>query len=79
MTRFRAHFDGSVLVPDQPIELPVGCELDVSAVIVERTEHESTALKRLAALADQFPGNPDLPTDGAAQHDHYLFGTPKRG
>jgi antitoxin component of MazEF toxin-antitoxin module len=36
--------------------------------------------ERIAALAHDLP--PDvqqqLPTDGAAQHDHYLYGTPKR-
>jgi hypothetical protein len=32
----------------------------------------------LAALAGEHPDNPDLPADLAAQHDHYLYGTPKR-
>lgn len=36
--------------------------------------------EQIAALARNLP--PDvlaqLPTDGAAQHDHYLYGTPKR-
>ena len=26
----------------------------------------------------QLPENPDWPADGAAQHDHYLYGTPKQ-
>jgi hypothetical protein len=35
-------------------------------------------LAALAALAGQFPANPNSPGDAAAQHDHYLYGTPKK-
>ena len=35
------------------------------------------SLMDLVELAYQFPINPDAPRDGAAQHDHYLYGTPK--
>ena len=27
---------------------------------------------------EAMPQNPDWPTDGAAQHDHYLYGAEKR-
>lgn len=75
MTRFRAHYDGRVLVPDEPIDLPVGASLDVSATAID---DDKPPLVRLLELAQQFPDDPDAPTDGAAQHDHYLYGTPKR-
>jgi len=29
MTTLKAHFDGKVLVPDEPVNLPVGCALKV--------------------------------------------------
>jgi hypothetical protein len=35
-------------------------------------------LAKLAAIAAAHPENPDLPADLAEQHDHYLYGTPKR-
>jgi hypothetical protein len=41
---FTAHFDGKVIVPDEPVQLPVGQPL----------------------------------SDLAAQHDHYLYGSPKQ-
>jgi hypothetical protein len=36
--------------------------------------------ERLAALAEQIPeeDRAGLPEDGADQHDHYIYGTPKR-
>ena len=34
-------------------------------------------LAKLAGLAASLLSNPQTPTDAAAQHDHYLYGTPK--
>jgi hypothetical protein len=48
----------------------------IAAALPDRST--STTLCQLAEIAGQFPVNPDLPTDLAAQHDHYLYGTPKR-
>ena len=62
--------------------------LDEGAALTEGTRVRVEPLARdtvpdrpLAALAHalrQLPENPDWPADGAAQHDHYLYGTPKR-
>lgn len=35
-------------------------------------------LQELAEALNGLPFDPNSPTDGAAQHDHYLYGTPKR-
>jgi hypothetical protein len=35
-------------------------------------------LLELARAARRFPDDPNWPRDGAAEHDHYLYGTPKR-
>ena len=35
-------------------------------------------LAKLAAIAHQHTENPDLPTDLAEQHDHYLYGSSKQ-
>ena len=40
---------------------------------------EDRPLTDLVRLAEHLPGNADWPVDGAAEHDHYLYGTPKRG
>ncbi|HYR58552.1 MAG TPA: hypothetical protein VEO95_07985 [Chthoniobacteraceae bacterium] len=74
-TTLRAHFDGKVLVPDEPVDLPRDCALEIR---VEATGAEETGLARLARMVEGLPFDPDAPTDGAAQHDHYLYGLPKR-
>lgn len=78
MTTFRARFDGEVLIPDGPVDLPTGCVLEVRAAPVPTSEARNLPLERLADLVAQFPDNPDAPIDGAEHHDHYLYGTPKR-
>lgn len=69
-----AHFDGKVIVPDEPIDLrpnqpvivriePLGEETDVSALEwIDANAVDSDA----------------LPLDLAHQHDHYLYGRPKK-
>ncbi|HUY88276.1 MAG TPA: antitoxin family protein [Pirellulales bacterium] len=75
MTTFRARFDGQVLIPERPLDLPQGSVVEIRATVVESP---TSALQALTKLAADFPDNPDLPADGAAQHDHYLYQTPKR-
>ncbi|HEX5442626.1 MAG TPA: hypothetical protein VFW87_02300, partial [Pirellulales bacterium] len=75
---FQARFDGNVLIPDTPVDLPVGCVLEVWVMPVTPPQQVERPLRILAELARSLPLNPDSPTDRAAQHDHYLYGTPKR-
>jgi hypothetical protein len=71
-TVFSGHFDGKVIVPDQPLSLPIGEKLQV------RVEEASGGKGQFAALAQFAADLPDSPGDLSAQHDHYLYGTPKR-
>lgn len=67
-----AHFDGQFIVPDEPVELPVGQPLRVQLEIA------SEARPRFADLLRFAVDSPDIPSDLAYQHDHYLYGTPKK-
>jgi len=67
-----AHFDGRVLVPDEAVELPVGQSLRL------HIELTSSVPPRFAGLLELEADLPDAPPDLAAQHDHYLSGSPKR-
>ncbi len=71
-TFFSGHFDGRVIVPDQPISLPVGEKLQLR---VELTNEQSGQFADLTRFAVDLP---DSPGDLSIQHDHYLYGTPKR-
>lgn len=67
-----AHFDGQVIVPEEPVELPAGQRLRVRLELVESLTPRFADFLRFAADL------PDAPCDMAAQHDHYLYGSPKR-
>ena len=63
-----AHFDGKVIVPDEPLDLRPNQALIVQIELIEG-ETEESALAWIAANAV---------TDLADQHDHYLYGRPKK-
>jgi hypothetical protein len=73
MATVKAHFDGKVLVPEEPVNLPAN-----GAVEVEVRPVGEKPLLALARQLEQLPDNADWPQDGASQHDHYLYGTPKQ-
>lgn len=97
MITLTAHFDGKVLIPDEPVNLPVDCALELHVEPVKKTVPSSNGKKsvepgkisstdsvedrplmKLLRALEALPDNPDWPADGAAQHDHYLYGLPKR-
>jgi predicted DNA-binding antitoxin AbrB/MazE fold protein len=76
-----ALYENGVFRPTEPVALPESCPVQ----LVVRTEGDVTSpaaaaapLARIAAKAAEHPANPSLPSDLAAQHDHYLYGTAKR-
>jgi hypothetical protein len=61
-----------VIVVDGAAPLPDGTKVKV---FVESSTAMTTLAQRLLKHAGTVP---DLPTDLAEQHDHYIHGTPKR-
>jgi hypothetical protein len=78
MNTVKARFDGRVFIPQGPVNLPVGWELEIALPATPSPGQTEHPLAGLADLVQQFPENPQWPADGAAQHDHYLYGTPKK-
>lgn len=72
MVTISAHFDGRVIVPDEPVELPIGKSLRVKLEVIDQADPPFSDLLSLEADL------PDAPSDLSSQHDHYLYGTPKR-
>ena len=80
MIDFKATFDGRVIVPEQAVDLPRDRSFVVHVESFGGTDAAAEicfqpALEWLAANAV----DDELPGDLSAQHDHYLYGTPKRG
>ena len=61
-TAFRAHFDGKVIVPDEPVDLPTDCVLEIRVSLAEESETAPTGLARLREMTRDLPSNPNAPT-----------------
>jgi hypothetical protein len=49
-----AHFDGKVIIPDEPVELPVGEELQIQVTIKGKQRATKTGKKRRIIGLGQF-------------------------
>lgn len=78
MDTIKIRYDGKVFVPQSPINLPVGFEMEIPFTTPAKPAAAELTLLELAKQLEKYPINPDWPEDGAAQHDHYLYGLPKR-
>ena len=67
-----AHFDGKVIVPDEPLDLPLNEPLivQIQPVSGKSEPGEESALGWLAANAVD---SESLPRDLADRHDQYLY------
>lgn len=67
-------FDGKVLRPEGPVDLKSNTHY---VVTIEREEKSGT--QDLWNVLGNFAGKVEGPEDWSQEHDHYLYGTPKRG
>jgi hypothetical protein len=79
MVAIKGHFDGKVIVPDEPLNLAPNQRL----VIHYETEPAAVPTGNDAAsvllwLAENAVDDPSLPADFSQEVDHYLYGTPKK-
>ena len=69
-----AIFGGEVLRPEGPADLVPHSRYRLTIVPIGDTSESLDAWDTLEALA----GSLDMPADWSAEHDHYLYGTPKQ-
>lgn len=91
-TTARVRYDGQSLILENSVDLDINAryEIKITPIIDSASEADETnnhskppteqlhGLLKLADALNRLPQNPDAPRDLAAQHDHYLYGTPKR-
>ena len=76
MTRtLTAVFDGTSLKPTEPLDLEQDKTYQITIELPGAQAADGDAWEVLASLA----GTVEAPADWALEHDHYLYGTPKRG
>jgi hypothetical protein len=64
--------NGTIVLADE-VHLPDGTQVEV------RVQEPAKAASPLGEMLLRHAGKAEgLPDDAAAQHDHYLYGTPKR-
>ena len=69
-----AVFDGKVLRPEETVDL----ELNVRYLLtIERREAKEK--RNLWDVLSDLSGTVEGPDDWSEEHDHYLYGVPKRG
>jgi hypothetical protein len=78
MISIHAHFNGTVIVPDDPVDLPRDQALIVRIEPVGQSGHPEEE-SCLDWLAEHAVDSAALPADLALQHDHYLYGQPTYG
>lgn len=89
MTRhLRAIYEGGVFRPLEPVQIAEGQEISLAVEMPDelppgKEPDLASDMPIWDYIAQLMRDAPDdqlgaLPTDGAAQHDHYLHGTPKR-
>jgi hypothetical protein len=76
MVAIRGHFDGKVFVPDEPVNVPTDRSLILHVEVAP--ERVPSANKTALDVLDELEGTIDAPADWSDEHDHYLYGTPKR-
>ncbi len=80
MTTVNAHFDGKNFVPDEPV--PSGLVANAKVRVVCDVGNTAEVANDTGVLFDALLGlagpSTELPKDFAAQHEHYVKGTPKR-
>lgn len=77
MLTVKAHFDGKVIVPDEPVDLPKGQKL-VVWIEVAKVPKKPKKKSVLDWIIENRIEDDSLPTDLSYNLDHYLYGTRKK-
>jgi hypothetical protein len=73
------HVHNGVIVLDNQLPLPEGAAVQVQIVVPPSPPRQDEEIPTLAERLKDFIGIlEDLPEDAASNHDHYLYGTPKK-
>lgn len=69
-------YDGEVFRPVEPVDLAPNTSCVIAIVSQQATRPSGPSAWE---VLDRYTGAIDGPEDWSAEHDHYLYGTPKRG
>lgn len=80
MIAIKAHFDGKVFVPDEPVKLPKGKSLKILIQVIPKAKKATKKKGKsvLDRIMEHTIDDPSMPTDFSYNFDHYVYGTPKK-
>ena len=74
----QGHMENGHIILDESVDLPDGTKVRVE-VLPDETEKDIRSIPTLLERMKPFVGILEgLPEDAALNHDHYLYGTPKK-
>ncbi len=69
-------YDGSAFYPEENVKLEPNTRYTIQIISQEKTQQ--TTAKNAWDLLEEMTGTYEAPEDWSSEHDHYLYGTPKR-
>lgn len=78
MMRYEGHVESGVVVLDEPMDLPDGAMVRIEVLTEAAEADEETGLAFTERFAEIMGKARSLPEDAAENHDHYLYGVPKK-
>lgn len=76
---YQGHIENGNVVFDSPTRPPDGSFVEIAVIAPHQPVNAEPESPPLGEIILKFAGTAvGLPPDAAAQHDHYLYGTPKR-
>ncbi len=75
---YKGHIENGAVVFDEPAELPDGALVRIDVLAMASASREEAVPSLAESLAPFIGKAVGLPEDAAENHDHYLYGTPKR-
>jgi hypothetical protein len=76
MVAIKAHFDGKNIIPEEPLDLPKNKTFIVRIDTAESMEKSDKSI--FDWIEQNVIKDESLPSDLSYQHDHYLYGKPKK-
>jgi predicted DNA-binding antitoxin AbrB/MazE fold protein len=71
-------YDGEVFRPQQPLDLKANSRHTIEIQIDDAPAPVEPEAKTLWEWLDEMSGTVEGPADWSEEHDHYLYGTPKK-
>jgi len=77
---YQGHFENGIIVLDEPVHVPDGAKVRIELLAPSESPQNTATLSgtHYEHYESIIGAIEDLPRDFAAEHDHYIHGTPRK-